>query len=64
MDIGGTHCDGMVVVHMTGVASCSSADCDLLTQGRSVTDTHEWFVSCTESLGTECPLCSEPLIGW
>ena len=56
MDIGCPHCDGTVVVHATGVASCSNGHCDLVAQGRTVTDTHEWFVPCTESLGTECPL--------
>jgi len=54
-------CGGLAIVHLDGEFTCSEAECiGAVVQQRPI-DTHSIFVSCTDVLGADCPLCSDPI---
>jgi hypothetical protein len=61
MEVIGPLCDGMVIIHVDRVVTCSNPRCDAALFGiGAVLDRHGWFVACTTTLGSECPICRSP----
>jgi hypothetical protein len=50
-------CDGTVIVHLDRSATCTNAGCDEPGTTTALTERHDWFVPCTESLAGACPRC-------
>jgi hypothetical protein len=51
-------CDGTVITHVNQIVTCSNPECGAAISGiEAVLDQHSWFVSCTKTLGSECPIC-------
>jgi hypothetical protein len=51
-------CAGMIIVHTSRELTCSDPSCDDISSDRPVLVSHQWFVSCSETLGAECPICA------
>ena len=61
VDIGGPGCDGTVIIHLDRAVTCTDPMCDAPSYGMgAVLDRHGWFVACTTTLGSECPICRSP----
>ena len=51
-------CSGMVIIHLGRIVTCSDPMCDAASGGMGVMlDRHCWFVSCTTTPGSQCPVC-------
>jgi hypothetical protein len=54
-------CRGSVIIHLNRVVTCTDPTCDAAAHGIGVVlDRHDWFVSCSTTLGYQCPLCYPP----
>jgi hypothetical protein len=61
VEVGEPLCNGMVIIHVDRVVTCTDPMCEAALGGMgAVLDQHSWFVSCAKTLGPECPICHSP----
>jgi len=52
------YCNGTVIIHSGRLVTCTDPICQAASHGMAaVLDRHCWFVSCRDTLGSECPIC-------